>query len=246
MEPLSTSRTRLRELVHADAPFVLELLNERTFLRAIGDKGVRTLADAERYIDDGPRASYARYGLGLLLIERRSDREALGIAGLIRRAGLDGPHLRIALLERHVGHGYATEAGQAVLETDVDRHRTGRPTYAVAAPDDERAIRLLDELDFQFERTVELPRAGNEMALFVWAPLDHGPKPRPGANVEAAAELEGEYQCPSCGERIVVPLDVAAGDLQEYVEDCPVCCSPNVLDVHLAEDGSAEVHARAE
>jgi hypothetical protein len=44
---------------------------------------------------------------------------------------------------------------------------------------------------------------------------------------------EGAYTCPSCGERIVVPVDQSAGDEQQYVEDCPVCCNPNVVHVEL-------------
>lgn len=47
---------------------------------------------------------------------------------------------------------------------------------------------------------------------------------------------EGTYVCDQCGEDIVIPLDIAAGGDQSYVEDCPVCCSPNVIHVHIAED----------
>lgn len=42
---------------------------------------------------------------------------------------------------------------------------------------------------------------------------------------------EATYICDSCGEEIVVPLDLSAGAEQQYVEDCPVCCHPNILDV---------------
>jgi hypothetical protein len=48
---------------------------------------------------------------------------------------------------------------------------------------------------------------------------------------------EGVYICPSCGESIVVPLDRSAGDEQRYVEDCPVCCNPNVIEVEFFGDG---------
>ena len=37
--------------------------------------------------------------------------------------------------------------------------------------------------------------------------------------------------CPSCGEPIVIPLDPSQGADQQYVEDCPVCCNPNVIRV---------------
>ena len=57
---------------------------------------------------------------------------------------------------------------------------------------------------------------------------------------------ESSYLCDWCGEEIVVPLDVSAGTSQEYVEDCPVCCRPNVIAVEVDEDGNASVIARRE
>lgn len=57
---------------------------------------------------------------------------------------------------------------------------------------------------------------------------------------------EATYVCDSCGEEIVVPLDPSAGESQQYVEDCPVCCSPNEVFVDYDEDGSARVTARPE
>ena len=48
---------------------------------------------------------------------------------------------------------------------------------------------------------------------------------------------EGRYVCPACGEEIVIPLDPSAGDEQEYVEDCPVCCRPNVIRVEFFGPG---------
>jgi transcription elongation factor Elf1 len=53
----------------------------------------------------------------------------------------------------------------------------------------------------------------------------HGPDPS-----------EGRYTCPTCGEEIVIPLEVTAGAEQRYVEDCPVCCHPNVIHVELDPD----------
>ena len=49
---------------------------------------------------------------------------------------------------------------------------------------------------------------------------------------------EASYVCDSCGEDIVVPIDWSAGSRQCYVEDCPVCCNPNIIYVELDdEDG---------
>jgi DNA replicative helicase MCM subunit Mcm2 (Cdc46/Mcm family) len=57
---------------------------------------------------------------------------------------------------------------------------------------------------------------------------------------------EASYICDHCGEEIVVPIDLAAGQRQVYVEDCPVCCSPNLIDVEIDEDGGTYIQAQAE
>jgi hypothetical protein len=54
------------------------------------------------------------------------------------------------------------------------------------------------------------------------------------------------YICPACGEEIVVPVDITAGSEQDYVEDCPVCCRPNLLHVTIDEDGEVTAWAEAE
>ena len=57
---------------------------------------------------------------------------------------------------------------------------------------------------------------------------------------------EASYVCDWCGEEIVVPLDVSGGSRQEYVEDCPVCCRPNIVTVELDEDGELRIWAARE
>jgi hypothetical protein len=58
---------------------------------------------------------------------------------------------------------------------------------------------------------------------------------------------ESSYVCPTCGEQIVIPLDRTGGDEQRYVEDCPVCCNPNVIQVEFFEEGEPpRVWAEAE
>ncbi len=51
---LDTQRLVLSELTFDDAEFVLDLVNQPSFLANIGDKGVRTLEDAKQFILDGP------------------------------------------------------------------------------------------------------------------------------------------------------------------------------------------------
>ena len=59
-------------------------------------------------------------------------------------------------------------------------------------------------------------------------------------------EEEASYFCSACGEEIVVPVDLSAGEEQEYVEDCPVCCRPHRLRVDIDDHGRVTVQAEAE
>jgi transcription elongation factor Elf1 len=68
-------------------------------------------------------------------------------------------------------------------------------------------------------------------------------KPR---RLARSATQEAAYTCDSCGEEIVVPVDLSAGSHQAYVEDCPVCCHPMSLRVELGPGGEAHVHGQHE
>ncbi|HKP49591.1 MAG TPA: GNAT family N-acetyltransferase, partial [Gemmatimonadales bacterium] len=75
---LETGRLLLREMTSDDAEFILGLLNQPSFLRFVGDKGLRTVADAARYIEDGPSTTYRRHGYGLYLVLLRETGEPMG------------------------------------------------------------------------------------------------------------------------------------------------------------------------
>lgn len=45
-----------------------------------------------------------------------------------------------------------------------------------------------------------------------------------------------EYTCAYCGEINLTFVDLSAGSQQSYVEDCQVCCQPNVLYLCVDEE----------
>ena len=57
---------------------------------------------------------------------------------------------------------------------------------------------------------------------------------------------EATYICDSCGEEIVTSMDLSAGARQQYVEDCPVCCRPNVIHVEINDRGGVQAWAERE
>ncbi|WP_144198962.1 GNAT family N-acetyltransferase [Shewanella sp. KCT] len=115
MLTLETERLVLREMTVKDAPFMLTLLNSQGFLDNIGDRGVRTLVQAENHLIEGPINSYQEHGYGMYCIELRQSGEPVGVAGLVNREQLPGIDLGYALLPEFLGKGYAVEASRAVL-----------------------------------------------------------------------------------------------------------------------------------
>ena len=47
--------------------------------------------------------------------------------------------------------------------------------------------------------------------------------------------------CPYCGEGNIIVVDESAGESQQYVEDCQVCCQPWQVRVTFNKDGEPEV-----
>src|SRR5690348_13380887 len=106
---LETERLTLRHITLDDAEFVLRLLNEPSFIRFIGDRGVRSIDDARRYIAERFIASYEQHGFGLWLVEQRESPGAMGISGLVKRDTLPDPDIGFAFLPEFWSQGYAYE-----------------------------------------------------------------------------------------------------------------------------------------
>jgi [ribosomal protein S5]-alanine N-acetyltransferase len=163
---IDTPRLALRHMTDADAEFMLTLLNDPDFLRYIGDRGVRTLEDARGYIERGPVASYARFGFGLYVVERKGTGEWLGICGILKRDELPEPDIGFAFLPAYRSQGFALEAAQATCAFARDTLNLPR-LLAITSVANTRSIRLLEKLGFRFERLVQLSPGGTPSNLFV-------------------------------------------------------------------------------
>ena len=162
---LETDRLMLRPLTLEDAEFILQLLNEPSFLRFIGDRGVRILDDARRYIQNGPAASYERFGFGLLLTSLKEGGVPIGICGLLKRESLADPDLGFAFLPAYWSKGYALESASAVI-ADGQSTLGLRRVVAVTNADNTASMTLLEKLGFHFEKLVKLAEDGPELRLF--------------------------------------------------------------------------------
>jgi len=162
---LETERLVLRRIAVEDAEFMLQLLNEPSFLRYIGDRDVRTVDDARVHISKGPVDSYERHGFGLYLTELKTDGTPVGICGLLKRESLEDVDIGFAFLPEFRANGYASESASAVMAHARDTLGLDR-VVAVTAPDNGASIRVLEKLGMKFERTARLTEDGPELRLF--------------------------------------------------------------------------------
>jgi RimJ/RimL family protein N-acetyltransferase len=165
MKVVETDRLVLRRLTTDDAEFVLELLNEPSYLRFIGDKRVRTLDDARGYILKGPMDSYERFGFGLYMVLLKESGVPIGICGLLKREFLEDPEVGYAFLPQFWSKGYAFESAAAAMAHGRDVLGLER-IIAITAPDNEASIRVLEKLGLKFDRMIKLSEDGDEVKLF--------------------------------------------------------------------------------
>lgn len=165
---LQTGRLLVRHMTLDDAPFMLELLNGEAWLRFIGDRGVRTLEDARRYILDGPVEMVRRLGFGFYVVVLKENGCPIGICGLAKRDFLDDVDIGYGFAPAYWGQGYAWEAASAVLAYAQRELGLARIVATVRAGNG-ASIALLNKLGLRFERMIAHPDGTRDLQLFAIA-----------------------------------------------------------------------------
>ena len=165
MIQIETDRLTLRQFTLSDAEFIVELLNDPSFIQNIGDRGVRTLSDAEKYLETGPISSYERNGFGLLAVTLNNTGQLIGMCGLIKRPTLKDVDIGYAFLPKFWSQGYALESVQAVINQAKEIMGLKR-VVAIVDPANARSIRVLEKIGMTFEKTVKLSEDDIDLKLF--------------------------------------------------------------------------------
>ena len=152
---LKTKRLYLRRLIRDDAEFILQLLNEPSWLEFIGNKNVDNLNDAKKYIELAPMNMYERYGFGLFLVCALETSVPMGLCGLIKRDNFDDADLGYALLPEFWNKGFALEAVESVLKYAKNTHHLSR-ILALSKSSNAPSIKLLNKVGFEFDRDLKL------------------------------------------------------------------------------------------
>ena len=175
MKMLETERLILREIKASDDEFILELLNQPSFIKYIGDRNVRGLEQAREFIETRYRASYAEHGFGLYAVELKiSDSKfrnpqsqipnpTIGICGFVKRDTLPNADIGFAFLPQFERKGYAFESANAVMKYGASVLGLKR-VLAITTQDNESSGRLLEKLRFEFDKLID--NDGETLKLF--------------------------------------------------------------------------------
>ncbi|MGI0117242.1 GNAT family N-acetyltransferase [Zooshikella sp. RANM57] len=140
-----TERLIIRYLTVDDSLFIFKLYNTEPFIAFVGDKNIKSVEDAKKYLIEVPIRMYAQEGVGLYLVESKNEHIPLGICGLIKRDNLDDIDIGYGFLPEFCGLGYAYESARAVLDYAKQTLNLKR-VVAITTSDNMSCIRLLSKL----------------------------------------------------------------------------------------------------
>jgi RimJ/RimL family protein N-acetyltransferase len=160
-----TERLELRWFATADAALMLGVWNDPAFMRYVGDRGIRTLPEAEAALEAGILAMYREKGYGPYRVAIRERDEPIGICGLFKRDYLDDPDIGFGLLPEYCRSGYAYEASRAVLDDARDGLGLSRVT-AIVSPENVASIGLIEKLGMHRVELLRPPGEDKEVLLY--------------------------------------------------------------------------------
>ena len=162
---LESQRLQSRRFTFADARFIIELVNTPGWLQFIGDRNVRTEAQAISYLENGPIKSYRDHGFGLYLVELKDTNVPIGMCGFLKRESLETPDMGFAFMPQYSGQGYAFEIAKATLDYARNVLKLSRLS-GITHPANVRSIRLLETLGMRIEKKIHVENESNELLLY--------------------------------------------------------------------------------
>ena len=165
MFSLETERLRLREYTVDDAPFIFELMNSEGWLNYIGDRNIKTVEDAKKYIEEKYLPSYTLNGHGAYIVILKETGKSIGSCGLYKREDLKHPDIGFAFLSEYLGKGYGYESAQAVVQYAKEKLKINT-VLGFTLPENIASVKLLEKIGLQNCGTYLIKDDPQELLLF--------------------------------------------------------------------------------
>lgn len=154
-----TKRLSLTPLSLQNADFIVQLLNTAGWIKFIGDRNIKSILDAEAYI----QGILAKTSVNYWVVTLKEEKTPIGIITLIKREYLEHHDLGFAFLPSFSGNGFAHEASICVLNYLLDntQHKT---LLATTLKENASSIKLLQKLGFSY--TKEIINEGDTLQVY--------------------------------------------------------------------------------
>ncbi|WP_346859713.1 GNAT family N-acetyltransferase [uncultured Draconibacterium sp.] len=160
-----TERLFIRPCMVDDAEFIFKLLNSESWLKFIGDRNVKSVEEACKYIKEKMYPQLKRLGFGNYMVIRKSDDVKLGTCGLNDRVGLEGIDIGFAFLPEFEGKGYAFEAADKIKTAGFELFSLVE-INAITLPANKNSRKLLEKIGLRFEKYITLPNDTEELMFY--------------------------------------------------------------------------------
>ncbi len=160
-----TERLIISRFSIKDAPFFLELVNSPQWIKYIGDRNIKTIAQAEQRIINGHLKSYETHGFGFYKVELKASKKTIGTCGLIKRDTLEDVDIGFAFLPDYEGKGYGYESSKAILKLAKEVFKL-KKVIAITLPTNQPSIHLIEKLGLSFQKKVKPFENDEELLLF--------------------------------------------------------------------------------
>lgn len=160
-----TERLILRPMAIEDAEFILDLYNRPKFIQYIGDRYIRTISDAENYIQERFFPQFKKLGFGNYLMLTKEGHQKIGGVGIFERDGLDVVDIGFSLLEEFEGKGYAYEAALKVKSVGMNDFGLTKLS-AITTKENTSSQKLIEKLGLKFQRFVKIPNDPEELMYY--------------------------------------------------------------------------------
>ncbi|MEC3876508.1 GNAT family N-acetyltransferase [Chryseobacterium salviniae] len=160
-----TERLILRPMRVEDAEFIMDLYNRPKFLQYIGDRYIRTVSDAEDYIQRRFLPQFEKLGFGNYLMLTKEGNHKIGGVGIFERDGLDVVDIGFSLLEEFEGKGYAYEAALKIKSVGmIDFGLT--KLSAITTKENTSSQKLIEKLGLKFQKYITIPGDSEELMYY--------------------------------------------------------------------------------
>ncbi len=160
-----TERLLVRPTSFDDASFILQLMNTPKWLANIGDRKVRTEADAKQYITEKMLPQLNSHGYSNCTIIIKTSQQKIGTCGLYHRDGLDHADIGFALLPEFEGKGFAFEAASQMIKLGFDKYRLPQIS-AITTKENLASQKLILALGLHFDKIINIPNDPEDLLLY--------------------------------------------------------------------------------